>query len=304
MARAGRTGGVDAAREIVSVIGALSSEGDEVNPEAIISRMNKTPEQASKFMDMLLYLGTGEDGLKLCPESDDDGTSYFVDSAAGRALRLTKAETLAVQAALAWMGTPEDDPLATTVSKALGAPDFDGETVHRMLAPAGAAKVDAVRSSCAHAIASKLDLRFVYRKTDSTADEVRQVKDGRLQQDDGNWYLVGQDISRGAERRFKLERMSSVEAVKPDEEAAEPASPTSEPRLVTLTFDSQHWLELLPWHDLEVTRHADGTLTAKTPWYGGVWLPRMIAACGGHVTCDDPMLAAAVRGLAAAELGR
>ena len=30
----------------------------------------------------------------------------------------------------------------------------------------------------------------------------------------------------------------------------------------------------------------------------------MIAACGGHVTCDDSMLAAAVRGLAAAELGR
>ena len=58
MARAGRTGGVDAAREIVSVIGALSTEGDEVNPDAIASRMGKTPEEASKFMDMLLYLGT------------------------------------------------------------------------------------------------------------------------------------------------------------------------------------------------------------------------------------------------------
>ena len=41
---------------------------------------------------------------------------------------------------------------------------------------------------------------------------------------------------------------------------------------------------------------------AKTAWYGGMWLPRMIAACGGHVTRDDPMLAAAVHGLAAAEL--
>ena len=108
MARAGRTGGVDAAREIVSVIGALSTEGDEVNPDAIASRMGKTPEEASKFMDMLLYLGTDDVGLKLCAESDDDDTPYFVDSAAGRPLRLTKAETLAVQAALAWMGTPED----------------------------------------------------------------------------------------------------------------------------------------------------------------------------------------------------
>ena len=137
MASAGRTGGVDAAREIVSVIGALSTEGDEVNPGAIASRMGKTPEEASKFMDMLLYLGTDDVGLKLCAEFDDDDTPYFVDSAAGRPLRLTKAETLAVQAALAWMGTPEDDPLAATVNRALGAPDFDGKTVHRMLAPAG-----------------------------------------------------------------------------------------------------------------------------------------------------------------------
>ena len=146
MARAGRTGGVDAAREIVSVIGALSTEGDEVNPGAIASRMGKTPEEASKFMDMLLCLGTDDVGLKLCAEFDDDDTPYFVDSAAGRPLRLTKAETLAVQAALAWMGTPEDDPLAATVNRALGAPDFDGKTVHRMLAPAGSAEVDATRS--------------------------------------------------------------------------------------------------------------------------------------------------------------
>ena len=81
MARAGRTGGVDAAREIVSVIGALSTEGDEVNPDAIASRMGKTPEEASKFMDMLLYLGTDDVGLKLCAEFDDDGAQ---DACAGR----------------------------------------------------------------------------------------------------------------------------------------------------------------------------------------------------------------------------
>ena len=281
MARAGRTGGVDAAREIVSVIGALSTEGDEVNPGAIASRMGKTPEEASKFMDMLLYLGTDDVGLKLCAEFDNDDTPYFVDSAAGRPLRLTKAETLAVQAALAWMGTPEDDPLAATVNRALGAPDFDGKTVHRMLAPASSAEVDATRSACAHAIARKLDLRIVYRKSGASTDEVRLVQDARLRQEDGSWYLTGTDPSRGARRDFKLERISSVEAV-----------------------DSEHWLELLPWHDLEVTRHADGTLTARTAWYGGMWLPRMIAACGGHVACDDPMLAAAVHGLTAAELGR
>ena len=202
------------------------------------------------------------------------------------------------------MGTPEDDPLATTVNRALGAPDFDGKTVHRMLAPAGSAEVDATRSACAHAIARKLDLRIVYRKSGASTDEVRLVQDARLRQEDGSWYLTGTDPSRGARRDFKLERISSVEAAAHAEKAVEPAGPASEPRRVTLVFDSEHWLELLPWHDLEVTRRANGTLTAKTAWYGGMWLPRMIAACGGHVTCDDSMLAAAVHGLATAELGR
>ena len=238
MARAGRTGGVDAAREIVSVIGALSTEGDEVNPDAIASRMGKTPEEASKFMDMLLYLGTDDVGLKLCAEFDDDDTPYFVDSAAGRPLRLTKAETLAVQTALAWMGTPEDDPLAATVNRALGAPDFDGKTVHRMLAPAGSAEVDATRSACAHAIARKLDLRIVYRKSGASTDEVRLVQDARLRQEDGSWYLTGTDPSRGARRDFKLERISSVEATARADKAVEPAGPASEPRRVTLVFDS------------------------------------------------------------------
>ena len=130
------------------------------------------------------------------------------------------------------------------------------------------------------------------------------MQDARLRQEDGSWYLTGTDPSRGARRDFKLERISSVEAVARAEEAVEPAGPASEPRRVTLVFDSEHWLELLPWHDLEEARHAAGNIMAKTAWYGGMWLPRMIAACGGHVACDDPMLAAAVHGLAAAELGQ
>lgn len=308
MAKAGRTGGVDAAREAINVISALNVEGDEVNPSAIASRMRKTPEEVERFMNLLVCLSAYNDGFKLCPEFDEEGTPYFVDVAAGRPLRLTEAETLAVQAALAWMGTPADDPLVVKVNDALGAREFDGEMVSRMLAPAGSPEVDAIRRECASAIARGLDLRIVYRKVGSTLDEERQVGAARLRQDNGDWYLTGTDRSRNATRSFKLERISKVEGVEAPKKSAttegEPASRASELRQVTLTFDSRHWLELLPWHDLEVTSHTDGTLTAKTPWYGGMWLPRMIAACGGHVTCDDPEVSVRARGLAAAELRR
>ena len=61
MARAGRTGGVDAAREIVSVIGALSTEGDEVNPGAIASRMGLSLIHISILRNILVLCKT-EDG--------------------------------------------------------------------------------------------------------------------------------------------------------------------------------------------------------------------------------------------------
>ena len=74
MARAGRTGGVDAAREIVSVIGALSTEGDEVNPDAIASRMGKTPEEAIGLCRLFMAMVRGE-------ETDGDELDQLEDAA-------------------------------------------------------------------------------------------------------------------------------------------------------------------------------------------------------------------------------
>lgn len=301
---------MSSSRQVIAVICSIREKGDEVNAQTIASRFDMSPEEAEKIMDIALSVHVDDTSyLGIYPDDHEEG-SFWASAAAvpaDRTLRLTPSETAAVQCALEWMETPEDDPLAQQIEDALGARDFNGEAVGRMLAPLGASIAEGVRACCARAVAGGSELRFGYKKSGSTKVETRHVRPQRLTQSDGAWYLEAFDLDRGQGRIFRLDRMSDVEAMpadgKGDGEAQDaPSSPSTEPRRVTLTFDDEHWLELLPWHDLETHRKKNGTIEARTSWYGGVWLPRMIAACGGHVTCDDPALMAAVRGVAAAAL--
>ena len=70
-----------------------------------------------------------------------------------------------------------------------------------------------------------------------------------------------------------------------------------------MTFADERFLTLLPWHGLTVEgRGEDGLMRARVAYYGGDWLVRMLAACGGAATTDDPELAERVRAYAAALL--
>ena len=59
-------------------------------------------------------------------------------------------------------------------------------------------------------------------------------------------------------------------------------------RTVTVTLHDAHYLDLLNWKRLEVISRQDGVVTARVPYFGGMWLPRMIAACAGTATTNDP----------------
>lgn len=303
---------MSSSRQVLAVICSIREKGDEVNAQTIAARFDMTPEEAERIMDIILGVHVDDTSyLGIYPDDHEEG-SFWASSAAvppNRTLRLTPSETAAVQCALEWMETPADDPLARQIEDALGARDFNGEAVSRMLAPLGTSIAEGVRASCARAIAAGSELRFGYQKSGSAKVETRRVRPQRLTQSDGAWHLEAFDLDRSQGRTFRLDRMSEVESVvagsREDGEAeGGPMSPSTEPRQVTLTFDDAHWLELLPWHDLETRRKKNGAIEAKTSWYGGTWLPRMIAACGGHVTCGDPALMAAVRGVAAAALAQ
>ena len=67
-------------------------------------------------------------------------------------------------------------------------------------------------------------------------------------------------------------------------------------REVRVTFRDERFLSLLPWHGLVVEgRDEDGSVRTRTAYYGGEWLVRMLAACGGTAVTDDEGLAGRVR---------
>lgn len=75
---------------------------------------------------------------------------------------------------------------------------------------------------CFHAIGERRRLEFSYQ------GERRRVDPFRVEFGRGRWYLVGHDLSRGEERRFRLDRIDgSVEAASAGTSSAAPAPPAS-----------------------------------------------------------------------------
>lgn len=291
---AGRRGAVDEARELVALVASLSEAGDALSAEAIAERLGTDAAHAEKLVELVLSSTlVGGAGL---PLADEAGAVTLVESGGvrGRRVRLTRDETLALAAALERLGVAADDPLRAQLEDSVASDPVDEGLVRRLMAgEAGGDAVSETLAACAQARAGRRVLRFSYRKAPDAAAEARRVAATGLRTEGGAWYLDGLDLDRSAERTFRVDRMEGATLG----ERAPQAAPREEraARMVELTFSDPSYLTLLPWHDLQVTS-APGELPvrARTPYYGGEWLARMIAACGGTARCNDPEVTAQV----------
>lgn len=303
--RAGRPGSLDEARELVALAASLSEEGDSLSVDAVAERLGVSHERAEKLVGLVLSSTlVGGAGLPLA-EDGECLTLVGAVGAHGRRLRLTRDESLALAAALERLGVPGDDPLRGALEGSLSTPPVDERLVRLLMAgESGTGGLAATLAACGRALAGRRELSFDYRKPDDAEPARRRVAPLGLRGDDGAWLLDAYDLDRGGERTFRVDRMADtrIGASLPHDR---PPRAEGSAHMVRLTFGDERYLDLLAWHDLRVTT-GPGTVPveAETPYYGGSWLPRMVAACGGTVRCDDAEVMGRAEAYAREQLSR
>ena len=287
--QAGRKGSLEESRELVALASSLTECGDGVSPAAIQQKFGVEREQALKLIKILREAEVGPSSY--LPLDEDDDVVYLSVSGglAGRALRLSRAETTALLAALERIGVPDDDPIRTRLQSALAKGPLDYDLVRRLVADEGDERSAGALAACSRAIAWGRSLSFGYRRVgqDTQAPERRHVVPCGLRHESGLWYLQAYDLDRAAGRVFRVDRMDDARV------GARRVDPVREPRAaaeareVTLHFLDRRLLDLLDWHELELVSHGPTEAVGRIGYYGGDWLPRMVCAGGGSVTCDD-----------------
>lgn len=298
---AGRKGGLQEARELVAIISSLDHAGDSIDVTTIARRLGISEREARLRMDLIL--SAGGDGAAALPLAERGAGRLSLEGGAhnhARRLRLTRSETVAVQAALDRMGIPADAPLRRRIAASLApsgpsAGPGDAQMAQTLDGGAGAGcstgAADAPRVAeailqCSRAISQLGMIDFTYQGISDSAPRRRHVDPQGLRNTDGAWYLDAYDPSRRGNRVFRLDRMEDVRAVPAEEVSPEPQGDIGA-RTVRITFHDRRYLDLLAWPGLRVERD-DGTVVhARIPYYGGEWLPRRIAACAGTAHASD-----------------
>lgn len=301
---AGRRGAAGESRALVTLASSLSEAGDSLTAEAVAARLDVSEEEALKLIDLLACAAPeGGAALPLVEEGPGELSLLRDEGVRGRALRLTRAEALALAAALDRLGVAREDPLRTEVERSLFSSPVDEGLVRGLVAPGGVPEGRTL-ATCARAISSGRALALSYQGTLDATPSERLVVPEALRCEGSSWYLDGWDADRGGRRTFRLDRMGAARVVDRPSGALPADGAKDEARSVRLLFRDPRYLDLLPWHNLTVEGTTpEGSVAASTPYYGGMWLPRMVAACAGTVTTDDAEVGWLARRLARDLLG-
>jgi proteasome accessory factor C len=224
--------------------------------------------------------------------SDEDDEVQLMEGALLQApqVRLTRSETFALVAALSELGVEESDPLVKTLTNSYVAPAFSVDDVTRSLETPSSASDGKTLRLCSQAISEGRTLGFWYLPVTGDAGMNRLVVPQRVRRTDDSWYLDAYDLRRGAERVFRLDRMGEPTLYDNAPDLRKQQADSIK-RMVTVCFADPAYLDLFNWEGLEVLERVGDSTTVRMPLYGGDWLARHLAACGGTVWVGDEDLA-------------
>lgn len=275
----------------MTLLGVLGSKGARLSARSIAARLGCSWQHARKLLFLLLQLRDAQD-LPL-PLSSQDGSLDELELAWHEGgeespIALSPSELAAVLSALARAGLGPESGFAQRVNAALGP---EGKvSPPRPTGPDVAGNVARV----AAALMSGQGLSFMYSPGGGEGPQLRHVSPQGLREEGSLWYLDSFDQNRGAERTFRLDRMSRLALFEKGDIAAGSMADTNG-RGVRLRFDSPRWLDVFHWPGLLIEDERDGQLICSIPYYGGTWLARQVCACAGQVRTEDGELSEGVR---------
>ena len=298
--RRGRPGGANEMRELVALVSSLGNEGAALTPEAVAARLGITLDRARLLINLVLTACT-DTGYQLPLRlSDDEGVVLSrSQGVTGRPIRLTRGEADALVAALDELGFSSDDPLRDEVLGAFAPVGLTDRQAQTRVDAALSQDSNEVLEACSRTIVSEGALSFGYRGLNQEEPSRRLVTPQALRRSDDLWYLDAYDHGREAVRTFRIDRMSDVRVAPVPGDATVTATAPKSERQVVVAFLDKGLLDLFVWPRIAVLAERDGLVVATLPFYGGVWLPRHLAACADAVRTSDKELATLVREVAA-----
>lgn len=286
--RAGRKNNNDRIRELVALLGSLSSTGDVVTIDAISSRLGVTDQEAQGLMDIVCQASSEEWGglLISCNEDETEYTLQYPGTR-GRPIRLTESETIALVHALDVAGIGDDDPLRKKLGKAFSSPLVDEDAVRQAL---GRIAQDTDADSlhmCAQAQVEQRSVSFLYKGVKDEVPRQRRCSIRSLLRQDVHWYARAFDLDVKENRTFRVDRMTNARLGDRVTLPQDLGNTTN--RHVEITFYDLRYYHMFDWPGLRVLRSTNEILIGSIPYYGDTsdWLPRRICAGKGCIIVND-----------------
>lgn len=284
--RSGRKNNNERIRELIALLGSLSSMGDSVSLDAISKRLGITLVEAKDLMNIVCQASTDE-FCGLLISSNDEETEFVLQYPAitGKPLRLTDAETIALSHALDAVGIDEDDPLRLKLTAAFLCDEVDSRMVQSALGTKQHAQ-DALYI-CAQAKSQDCELSFDYKGLKDPHPRRRRVRVQRLRTEANVWYADAYDVALQQERTFRIDRMSSL-SLEQAEHTEQPTQQETENRF-GIVFTDPRYYYAFDWPNMNVLRITDTTIHGNIAYYGerSTWLIRRICAGNGCIIVED-----------------
>ena len=272
-----------------------------VNVHTVAKRFSNSDDFAERLLESIKVLPAGEEFfLPLYFQDGDPDVALMEGGVRGRRLRLTRNETIALLAAFDRVGISESNRLRKAVSESMASSEVSADEANRTDGPSGPGDTTPLEL-CVRALCTRRRVSFAYQGRLDATPHRRTVDPTGIHQAEGSWYVDAFDVDRRGMRAFRSDRIADVVEVGPSEDHGAPCQESE--RLVTVRFEDPSVLTTLWWPNLEVVEEKDGHVVARIPYYGGDWLARRLAACGGTATTDDPELAARTQVVASQLLG-